>query len=58
MTVAITRLDLSASDLREVAARTEDAKAARRMPAMAPVLAGWSRQAAAEACAMDRQRLR
>ena len=58
MTVAITRLDLSAADLRETAARTADAKAARRMLAIALVLEGWSRQDAAEACAMDRQTLR
>ena len=58
MTVAITRLDLSAADLRETAARTADAKAARRMLAIALALDGWSRQDAAEACAMDRQTLR
>ena len=38
MTVAITRLDLSAADLREAAARTRDAKAARRMLAIGLVL--------------------
>lgn len=54
MTVAITRLDLSAADLRHVATRTQDAKAARRMLAIALLLEGWSREAAAEACAMDR----
>lgn len=58
MAVAITRLDLSAAELRARAARTEDAKAARRMLAVALVLEGWSRQDAAEACAMDRQTLR
>lgn len=58
MTVAITRLDLSAGDLREMAARMQDAKAARRMLAIALLLEGWSREAAAEACAMDRQTLR
>jgi transposase len=58
MTVAITRLDLSAADLRETAAHTADAKAARRMLAIALALDGWSRQDAAEACAMDRQTLR
>jgi transposase len=58
MTVAITRSDLSAADLREAAARTRDAKAARRMLAIGLVLEGWSREAAAEACAMDRQTLR
>jgi transposase len=58
MAVVITRLDLSAADLREAAARTDDAKASRRMLAIALVLDGWSREAAAEACAMDRQTLR
>jgi transposase len=58
MTLAITCLDLSAAELRETAARTEDAKAARRMLAIALVLEGWSRQDAAAACAMDRQTLR
>ena len=58
VTVAITRLELSATDLREAAARTADAKSARRMLAIALVLEGWSRQAAAQACAMDRQTLR
>ena len=58
MTVAITRLERSAADLREAAAATRDAKAARRMLAMALLLEGWSREAAAEACAMDRQTLR
>jgi transposase len=55
MAVVITRLDLSAADLREAAARTQDAKASRRMLAIALVLDGWSREAAAEACAMERQ---
>jgi transposase len=58
MTVAIARLDLSAADLRKTAAHTADAKAARRMLAIALALDGWSRQDAAEACAMDRQTLR
>jgi transposase len=58
MTVAITRLNISASELREAAAGTDDARAARRMLAIAMVLDGWSREAAAEACAMDRQTLR
>src|SRR3954465_3676939 len=58
MTVAITRLDLSAADLRQVAARTQDAKVARRMLAIALVLEGCSRAEAAETCAMDRQTLR
>ena len=58
MTVAIMRSDRSASELRQAAADTQDAKAARRMLAIALVLEGWSREAASEACAMDRQTLR
>ena len=58
MAVAIARSDVSAAELRGAAGRTQDAKAARRMLAIALVLDGWSREAAAEACAMDRQTLR
>lgn len=58
MTVAITRVDLTATDLRATAARTQDAKASHRMLAIALLLEGWSREAAAQACAMDRQTLR
>ena len=58
MAVAITRGDLSAGDLRREAARTRDAKAARRMLAIALVLEGRSREDAAESCGMDRQTLR
>lgn len=58
MAVAITRLEVSAADLRDAAAQTQDAKAARRMLAIALVMDGWPREAAAEACAMDRQTLR
>lgn len=58
MTVAITREDVSAADLRAAAARTSDAKMARRMLAIALVLEGHSRAEAALACAMDRQTLR
>jgi transposase len=58
MTVAITRLDLSAADLRQAAARTQNAKIVRRILAVAHVLEGNSRAAAAESCAMDRQTLR
>ncbi len=56
--VEITRQDLSAADLRREAARTRDAKAARRMLAIALVLDGHSRGDAAAACGMDRQTLR
>ncbi|MFL5279798.1 MAG: transposase [Rhodopila sp.] len=58
MTVAITRQDLSAADLRQAAARTQDGKVARRMLAIALVLEGCSRTEAAETCAMQRQTLR
>jgi transposase len=58
MTVRITRSDLAAADLRDAATRTRDARASRRMLAIALVLEGWSRDAAAAACAMDRQTLR
>ena len=58
MTVEITRLDLSAAELRDAATRTRDAKAARRMLAMALVLEGRSRDEAARSCGMDRQTLR
>ena len=58
MTVAITRADFAATDLRKEAARTQDAKAARRMLAIALVLDGHSREMAAESCGMDRQTLR
>ena len=58
MAVAITRQDLSAAGLRQAAARSRDANAARRMLAIAFVLEGRSREDAAEACGMDRQTLR
>ena len=47
MAVAVTRMDLSARELRAASSKTRDAKAARRMLAIAVVLEG-----------MDRQRLR
>jgi len=58
MAVAVTRREHSASDLRRAAAATKDAKAARRMLALALVMEGASRQEAARACGMDRQSLR
>ena len=58
MAVEITRLDLSAADLRREAARSQDAKAARRMLAIALVLEGRARGDAARSCGMDRQTLR
>ncbi|MFN3973615.1 MAG: helix-turn-helix domain-containing protein, partial [Gemmobacter sp.] len=58
MAVAITRTELSARELRAAAAKTTDAKAARRMLAIALVLEGADRKTAAETCGMDRQTLR
>ena len=54
----ITRTDLTSAELREEAARSKNARMTRRILAIAMVLDGHSRQAAAEACAMDRQTLR
>ena len=56
--VRVTRTDLTAADLRRSAGRSRDAKAARRMPAIALVLEGVDRTTAAETCGMDRQTLR
>ena len=58
MAVGITRRELGAVELRREAARCRDAKAARRMLALALVLEGGSREAAARAAGMDRQTLR
>src|SRR5580704_15386377 len=56
--IEITGQDLSISQLRAEAARTADAKQARRILAIAMVLDGHSRLLAAQACGMDRQTLR
>ncbi len=58
MTIAITRTGLDARGLRAAAARSKDAAAARRMLALALVLEGHTRTAAARAAGMDRQTLR
>jgi transposase len=58
MTVAITRKEPGAVELRREAKRCRDAKAARRMLALALVLEGRSRAEAARAAGMDRQTLR
>src|SRR5690242_21784889 len=55
MTVAVTRKELGAGELRREAGRCRDARAARRMLALALVLEGGSRKAAARAAGMDRQ---
>ena len=56
--VTITRTDSTAAELRRAAGKSRDAKAARRMLAIALVLEGVDRKAAAETCGMDRQTLR
>src|SRR5947209_243783 len=58
MTVAITRKEPGAVELRREAARCRDARAARRTRALALVLEGSSREEAARAAGMDRQTLR
>ena len=58
MTIAITRRELGAGDLRREAGRCRDARAARRLLALALVLEGSSREEAARAAGMDRQTLR
>lgn len=56
--IAITRTELTASELRAAAARSRDARAARRMLAIALALEGVDRRTAAQTCGMDRQTLR
>ena len=56
--VSITRLDLTASELRKAASGEKDGGAARRILALALVLDGVDRKTAAETCGMDRQTLR
>src|SRR3954466_13361701 len=58
MTVAVTRKELDAGELRRGAGRCRDAKAARRMLALALVLEGHTRAEAAQHAGMDRQTLR
>ena len=58
MAVAIIRAEPDAAGLRQAAARSRDADAARRMLALALVLDGRSRADAAQSCGMDRQTLR
>src|SRR5690349_2297654 len=58
MTVGITRRELGGGDLRREAGRCRDARAARRMLALALVLEGSSREEAARHAGMDRQTLR
>lgn len=56
--IEIMRLELSASALRELAARTRDGAVVRRLLGIALILEGHSREAAARLNGMDRQTLR
>jgi transposase len=57
MTVAVTRSELSARDLRRAAVRCRSVAVARRMLALALVLEGHPREQAARHAGMDRQTL-
>ena len=57
MAVAITGKDKTVQDGRAVSARCKDAKAARRMLAIAMVLQSHDRKTAVRTCGMDRQTL-
>jgi transposase len=56
--IAITRTDLSVSELRALAAKIRDGAVVRRLLAIALVLEGHSREASARANGMTRQTLR
>ena len=58
MAIEITRDELTAAELLAGATKTKDARASRRMLAVALVLEGMDRKTAAETCGMDRQTLR
>ena len=56
--VKMTRLDMSAAELRKAAKKERNPLVVRRILAIALVLDGADRKRAAEACGMDRQTLR
>lgn len=56
--IAITRLDLTAQELRKAAGAEKNGAVARRILALALVLDGVDRKTAAQTCGMDRQTLR
>lgn len=58
MAIEVMRMERSAAELRREAAKTRDANRARRLLALALVIAGEPRGQAAKACGMDRQTLR
>ena len=57
MTVAITRMERTAAELRRYAACSADTSVARRLLALALILDGHKREDAARAAGMDRQTL-
>jgi hypothetical protein len=58
MALSITRTEHSAGDLRRGVRRAKDSDQARRLLALALVLEGATRTAAARSAGMDRQTLR
>ena len=56
--IAITRTDISARELRFIAKRTRDCRVVRRILAIALVLEGVDRATSARSSGMDRQTLR
>jgi transposase len=56
--IEVTRLDLTAAELRVRASRCRDGRLACRLLAIAHILEGTSRATAAARCGMDRQTLR
>ena len=56
--ISIKRTELTAAELRAAAVKTKDARAARRMLAIALVLKGVDRATVVGTCGMDRQTLR
>jgi transposase len=56
--IEVTRLDLTAAALRELATRTQDGAVVRHLLALALILEGHSREEAARLSGMDRQTLR
>ncbi len=58
MAIAITRMQYSAAELRDLAVKSRDTAQSRRLLAIAMVLDGSSREDAARQAGMDRQTLR
>jgi transposase len=56
--IEISRFDLSATELRELASRTRGGAVVRRLLAIGLILDGHSREEAARLSGMDRQTLR